>query len=53
MKTFEPVSKSIIDLELAKQVVEKHMSDLLTVGERNVDLEIFHQRCLLELSVSW
>ena len=42
MKTFESDSKSIIDLEPAKQVVEKHMSDLLTVSERNVDLETFH-----------
>ena len=42
MKTFEPGSKSIIDLEPAKQVVEKHMSDLLTVSERNMDLETFY-----------
>ena len=39
MKTFEPGSKSIIGLERAKQAVEKHMSDLLAVSERNVDLE--------------
>ena len=42
MKTFEPGSKSIIDLEPAKQVEEKHMSDLLTVSERNMDLETFY-----------
>ena len=39
MKTFEPDSKSIIDLDRAKQVVEKQMSDLLAVSERNEDLE--------------
>ena len=39
MKTFEPDSKSIIDLDPAKQVVEKHMSDLLAVSERNEYLE--------------
>ena len=42
MKTFEPGSKSIIGLGRAKQAVEKHMSDLLAVSERNVDLERFH-----------
>ena len=43
MKTFEPGSKSIIGLVRAKQAVEKHMSDLLAVSERNVELEIFYQ----------
>ena len=42
MKTFEPDSKSILGLEPAKQVTEKHMSDLLTVSARNVDLETFY-----------
>ena len=42
MKTFEPGSKSIISLERAKQAVEKHMSDLLAVSERNVDLKRFY-----------
>ena len=42
MKTFEPGSKSIIGLALAKKAVEKHMSDLLAVCERNVDLERFY-----------
>ena len=42
MKTFEPDSKSILGLEPAKQVTEKHMSDLLTVSERNVDVETFY-----------
>ena len=42
MKTFEPDSKSILGLEPAKQVTEKHMSDLLTVSERKVDLETFY-----------
>ena len=42
MKTFEPDSKSILGLEPAKQEMEKHMSDLLTVSERNVDLETFY-----------
>ena len=42
MKTFEPGSKSIIGLVRAKQAVEKHMSDLLAVSERNVDLERFY-----------
>ena len=42
MKTFEPNSKSILGLEPAKQVTEKHMSDLLTVSERNVNLETFY-----------
>ena len=39
MKTVEPDSKSIIRLGRAKQAVEKHMSDLLAVNERNEDLE--------------
>ena len=53
MKTFELGSKSIIGLGRAKQAVEKHLSDLLAVSERNVDVEIFFtQRSLLELSVS-
>ena len=39
MKTFEPASKSIVGLGRAKQAVEKHMSDLLAVSERNVDSE--------------
>ena len=43
MQTFEPDSKSILGLEPAKQVTEKHMTDLLTVSERNVDLETFYQ----------
>ena len=42
MKTFEPCSKSIIGLGRAKQAEEKHMSDLLAVSERNVDLERFY-----------
>ena len=42
MKTFEHDSKSILVLEPAKQVTENHMSDLLTVNERNVDLETFY-----------
>ena len=42
MKTFEPGSKSIIGLGRAKQAVEKHMSDLFAVSERNVDLERFY-----------
>ena len=42
MKTFEPGSKSIICLGRAKQAVEKHMSDLLAVSERNVDMETFY-----------
>ena len=37
MKTIEPGSKSIIGLGRAKQAVEKHMSDLRAVSERNVD----------------
>ena len=41
MQTFEPGSKSMIGLGRAKQAVEKHMSDLLAVSERNVDLERF------------
>ena len=42
MKTFEPDSKSILGLEPAKQVTEKHMSDLLTVIERKVDVATFY-----------
>ena len=42
MKTFELGSKAIIGLWRAKQAVGKHMSDLLAVSERNVDLKIFH-----------
>ena len=49
MKTFEPDSQSILCLELAKQVTEKHMSDLLTVSERNVDLETY----ILPSGVCW
>ena len=49
MKTFEPGSKSIIGLGRAKQAVEKHMSDLLAVSERNVDSDGFYP---LESSVS-
>ena len=41
-KTFESDTRSIIGLELAKRAVEKHSSDLLTVSERNVDLETFY-----------
>ena len=41
MKTFDPGSKSIIGLVCAKQAVEKHMSDLLAVSERNVNLKRF------------
>ena len=37
MKTVEPGSESIIGLGRAKQAVEKHMSDLRAVSERNVD----------------
>ena len=37
MKTIEPGSKSIIGLGRSKQAVEKHMSDLRAVSERNVD----------------
>ena len=40
-KTFESDTRSIVDMELAKQAVEKHRSDLLAVGERNVDLRRF------------
>ena len=40
-KTFESDTRSIVGLELAKQAVEKHRSDLLAVGERNVDLRRF------------
>ena len=40
-KTFESDTRSIIGLGLAKQAVEKHMSDLLAVNERNVDLKGF------------
>ena len=42
MKTFEPDSTSIIGLGRSKQAVEKHMSDLLAVSERTVDLERFY-----------
>ena len=40
-KTFESDTKSIIGLGPAKQVVEKHRSDLLAGSERNVDLKRF------------
>ena len=40
-KIFESDTRSIVDMELAKQAVEKHRSDLLAVGERNVDLRRF------------
>ena len=40
-KTFESDTRSIFGLELAKRVVEKHMSDLLAVSERHVDLKRF------------
>ena len=42
MKTFEPDSKLIMSLRRAKQEVERHMSDIPAVSERNVDLETFH-----------
>ena len=42
IKIFEPDSRSILGLELAKQVTENLMSDLLTVSERNMDLETFY-----------
>ena len=40
-KIFEPDTRSIIGLELAKRAVEKRSSDLLAVSERNVDLKRF------------
>ena len=41
IKTFESGTKLISNLELARQAVEAHRSDLLAVGERNEDLERF------------